>query len=514
MAKPTDKLAESLEVLRSLQKRGHIAIQSKNLTRLHRERLKKAGFLKEVMRGWYIPARPNESAGESTPWYASYWQFCGTYLQARFGTKWSLSPEQSVLLLAGNKTVPAQLLVRAPQARNQVTRFPHETSLFEVRAALPEKSDLITNEDNLKLFSLPSALIQCSEDFYTRYPTDARTALSMLQDASDILAPLLEGGHSVVAGRIAGALRNIGRGRMADTIMNAMRAANYLVQERDPFVTQLAGNVLQTRERSPYVNRIRLMWQSMREQIIQAFPASPGMPEDIDAYMKAVADSYAQDAYNSLSIEGYRVSAELIEQVRSGKWAPDTNENDKQQRDAMAARGYWLAYQEVQKSLLEILKGKNAGEVADYDHGTWYLKMFEPSVTVGLLKASDLAGYRSGPVYIRRSMHTPPNAEAVRDLMPVFFELLANEPEASVRVVLGHFIFVYIHPYIDGNGRIGRFLMNAMLASGGYPWTIVPLAVRDEYMNALEQASVAQDIKPFAELIGRLVREALKQQSA
>jgi len=39
-------------------------------------------------------------------------------------------------------------------------------------------------------------------------------------------------------------------------------------------------------------------------------------------------------------------------------------------------------------------------------------------------------------------------------------------------MVLGHFVFVYIHPYLDGNGRIGRFLMNLMLAAGGYPWTV------------------------------------------
>jgi len=51
-----------------------------------------------------------------------------------------------------------------------------------------------------------------------------------------------------------------------------------------------------------------------------------------------------------------------------------------------------------------------------------------------------------------------------------------------VRIVLGHFFFVYIHLYMDGNGRIGRFLMNAMMAAGGYPWTIIPVETRDEYM--------------------------------
>ena len=53
-----------------------------------------------------------------------------------------------------------------------------------------------------------------------------------------------------------------------------------------------------------------------------------------------------------------------------------------------------------------------------------------------------------------------------------------DEPGPAVRVVLGHFIFVYVHPYTDGNGRMGRFLMNAMLAAayrkayGHYVWPI------------------------------------------
>lgn len=60
-------------------------------------------------------------------------------------------------------------------------------------------------------------------------------------------------------------------------------------------------------------------------------------------------------------------------------------------------------------------------------------------------------------------------------MLPVLFDLLMEEPEAAVRVVLGHFVFAYIHPYMDGNGRMGRYLMNVMLASGGYPWTVIPV---------------------------------------
>jgi len=135
--------------------------------------------------------------------------------------------------------------------------------------------------------------------------------------------------------------------------------------------------------------------------------------------------------------------------------------------------------------------------------------MFVPGVTAGILRPADLAGYRNGPVYIRRSMHVPPSCDTVRDTMPAFFDLLREETEPCVRLVLGHFIFVYIHPYIDGNGRMGRFLMNVMLASGGYPWTIVPVERRANYMAALEEASTEQNIKPFARFIADLVNQGL-----
>ena len=89
-----------------------LAIRAAELTRVHRERLVKNGFLREVMKGWYVPSRPDEAAGESTAWYASFWGFSTAYLQERFGEDWCLSPEQSLLLHVGNCTVPAHLRVR------------------------------------------------------------------------------------------------------------------------------------------------------------------------------------------------------------------------------------------------------------------------------------------------------------------------------------------------------------------------------------------------------------------
>ena len=484
-----------------------MAIRAADLSRSQRERLLKNGFLQEVMKGWYIPTRPDEAGGESTAWYASFWGFCAAYLHSRFGSAWCLSPEQSLSLHVGNRAVPGQLIVRAPKGGNKVIALPHGTSLLDLRATVPDEQD-VQETDGLRVFSLPAALLAAGPGVFDNNPLDARAALAMIRDASEVLGRLLEGGHSTIAGRLAGAFRNIGRGRVADDILKAMHAAGYTVRERDPFQSRV--ELALPRREAPFAGRIRLMWQHMRGAIIERFPAPPGRPKDIEAYLKRVEEVYATDAYHSLSIEGYRVSPALIERVRGGNWNPDAEEQDREHRNALAARGYWQAFRTVKESLERVLRGENPGTLADEDHGTWYRELFAPSVAAGLLRPADLAGYRSGPVFIRRSMHVPPASEAVRDAMPVFFEMLGQEREPSVRAVLGHFVFVYIHPYTDGNGRVGRFLMNVMLAAGGYPWAVVPFEQRDIYMAALEEASVRQNIEPFADVLGTLVEEGLE----
>lgn len=135
------KTRQSLELLEKLQAAGgKAAIRARDLTRTHRERLMAAGFLQGVIKGWYIPSRPDELKRESTAWYASFWRFCAAYLEERFGADWCLSPEQSLSLHAGNWTVPRQLMVRSARARNKITKLPHGTSLFDLRAALHQRA--------------------------------------------------------------------------------------------------------------------------------------------------------------------------------------------------------------------------------------------------------------------------------------------------------------------------------------------------------------------------------------
>ena len=85
MATPNQKLADSLTQLQRLQQDGRRVFQSKELTRLHRERLLQQGFIQEVMKGWLISSSPSARSGDSTPWYACFWEFCARYCAERFG---------------------------------------------------------------------------------------------------------------------------------------------------------------------------------------------------------------------------------------------------------------------------------------------------------------------------------------------------------------------------------------------------------------------------------------------
>jgi hypothetical protein len=509
MAAPHEKLAESLAALQALQKGGRRVIQSKELSRVHRERLLLTGFVQEVMKGWLIFSSPGARAGDSTPWYASFWEFCARYCDQRFGDEWHLSPEQSLLLLAENTVIPRQAVVYSPRGTNHKLDLLFETSLYDLKTDMPDRTAL-TERNGLRLFSAPATLVRLPESSFGRKPIETQVLLAGLRDASDLLGFLLAGGNSAKAGVLAGALRRIGRPQLADEILKAMSAAGYDVRESDPFEPAHTFRALPPAV-TPIVGRMRAIWTSMRSVVIESFPAPPGLPRDKNAYLGFVDDIYKSDAYHSLSIEGYSVTPELITRVQKGNWDPEHHDDDRKSRDALAARGYWQAFQRVKDTVAEIISGANPGVRARATHMDWYRELFQPCVTAGIIPAAALAGYRNDAVYLRTSRYVPPRWEVVRDAMPELFDLLENEMHPGVRAVLGHWLFGYIHPYPDGNGRMARFVMNAMLASGGYPWTVIRVEDRDAYLSALDRASIDTDISTFTTFVAERVRWSLEQ---
>src|SRR5258706_8961765 len=135
MATPNEKLAESLDVLRALQADGRRVFRSDELSRVHRERLVENGFLQEVIKGWLISASPGARAGDSTPWYASFWEFCARYCDDRFGGEWHLSPEPSLLLHREKTLIPAHGVVNSAKGSQNTSNPLFATSLFHLKVS-------------------------------------------------------------------------------------------------------------------------------------------------------------------------------------------------------------------------------------------------------------------------------------------------------------------------------------------------------------------------------------------
>ncbi len=312
MATPNEKLAESLTALKALQTGGRRIFRSQELSRTHRARLIRNGFLREVVKGWVMSSSPSANAGDSTPWYASFWEFCASYCNERFGESWHLSPEQSLLLHAENTVIPTQVVVYSPKGANHKMQLLFGTSLYDLKQfAMPPQTD-ISAKAGLKLFSPASALVKVPEPFFARNPIETRVVLTGIQDATDVLRLLLNGGHSAKAGHLAGAFRRIGRADIADEIVKTMKSAEYDVRESDPFTGGQVFGVLDT-GKAPIVGRLQAMWEAMRGEVLAVLPDAPGLPRDSTAYLHSVDDMYQSDAYHSLSIEGYNVTPALIE---------------------------------------------------------------------------------------------------------------------------------------------------------------------------------------------------------
>lgn len=124
--------------------------------------------------------------------------------------------------------------------------------------------------------------------------------------------------------------------------------------------------------------------------------------------------------------------------------------------------------------------------------------------------------YRSVQVLISGAKHIPPQPYLVAKQMEDFFIWYNEHKELLHPVVLAaeaHERLVTIHPFIDGNGRTSRLLMNLVLLQHGYPIAILKgdTESRLKYYHALELAQTEKNKQPFIDLVAQNVAEALER---
>ncbi len=501
------KLARALEELHGVLGAERGVVRGPQISNASRQLLLQAGYLREILRGWYFVSDPSAEQGDTTPFFANFWEYLTCYLRERFDTGYCLTAEHSLLRHAQHTVIPktVNVVLAVNQSQVQELAFGHTIALFPGRSAFPTPEHTVQIH-GLRCMAAPYCLVNLPPRHFAAHSREVQIVMAQLQDPA-ALAALVDVNRAGLQ-RLLSAYRQVGRSDFADAVLAQLSGLGIVLKTDERPFDEAPIYALGTPGRSPLYARIRALWHQHRDTVAACRPEGAVLDVTPEQYLASVEAIRVEDAYHSLSIERYRVTPELIRRVADETWNPLDDASDQQQAAAMAARGYLDAFELVRDAAAEVYahresKPELAGQLFTEQHQRWYQKLFGPSVAAGILSVADLVGYRRDSVFLRGSLHTPPHKDDVRDGMAALCECLQAEADPFVRAVLGHWLFGFVHPYQDGNGRTARFSMNVLLAAGGYPWTVIRVEDRAAYMQALETASVNEDVRPFAEFVAR-----------
>ena len=221
------RLADALERANAVARKG--VVRSALLQRRDQELLRERGYLHDICKGWYLLSRPTQRTGESTVWYAAFWDFLGVYLQERFGNDYCLSALPSLEVHIGANLVPRQVTAITARGGTSKLALPHETSLLVYQDAknVPRTVEVV---DELRVMPLPVALCRIPITFFQTRGTDAEIALRAVKSVDDLVRVILESESPGLAGRFAGAYQFLGDEERARQIVKTAEAAGIACQ--------------------------------------------------------------------------------------------------------------------------------------------------------------------------------------------------------------------------------------------------------------------------------------------
>lgn len=171
------------------------------------------------------------------------------------------------------------------------------------------------------------------------------------------------------------------------------------------------------------------------------------------------------------------------------------------------------------KTLTEHLEAVNHAEAFDYILNLANSKALETTESVILdlhrlilqkIDDANAGRYRSVPVRIAGSTVIMPNALKVPDLMREFITWIKNSKNDPLTLAKdAHFKLVSIHPFVDGNGRTARLLMNLLLLHSGYPPAIINKEDRKSYISSIEKAQLGGSMSDYNQIIYQAVDSSL-----
>ncbi len=122
-----------------------------------------------------------------------------------------------------------------------------------------------------------------------------------------------------------------------------------------------------------------------------------------------------------------------------------------------------------------------------------------------------IGNYRNVQVFIRGLDWTPPNPKDVPSDMKTLLTWYSKNKDnvhPLITAIYFHVGFEVIHPFIDGNGRVGRLLLNFILHKNGFPMVNIPNKEKHEYYRVLQDAQMEGNLRPFIDFLIKLMKES------
>ncbi|XP_072104092.1 protein adenylyltransferase FICD [Mobula birostris] len=219
------------------------------------------------------------------------------------------------------------------------------------------------------------------------------------------------------------------------------------------------------------------------------------IPKGNAALHRVMEESYYHHIYHTVAIEGNTLTLSEIRHIIETRYAVP----GKSLLEQNEVIGVDAAMKYLNKSLLSRIGSVNIDDILQIHRRV-----------LGHVDPVEAGRFRTNQVFVGH--HIPPHPRDVRKQMQELVQWLNSEEAMSLHPVefaaLAHYKLVYIHPFVDGNGRTARLLMNLILMQAGYPPVTIRKEQRVEYYTSLDLANEG-DVRPFIRFIGKCTEMTL-----
>lgn len=460
-------------------------------------------YISDFYTGYFFLKR--QELTEEAAFQENFWKIIIQFLNLRFKSEdnnpaWYLTGIYSYEFLVDRVVIPelnSEMTISTNAKSNTILKF---KSGFKIICSTDRNFHLQTiikkdvHGDFLFLLKPEVMIINSSLEQYRLYETNIVSFLKQRSlDRNFIVDYFKRYKTPYMMARFLGALRQINDMAFFTQLKTIFDNYDLSNPIENPFSKEYR---LKTLGKPAYISRFNISLDKAIERLSKIkIPRRLNKKLDVKDLEKLSVD----DNYHSLTIEGYDVTKELIQRIDSIGFEDESN-----LKNIAAAKGFMRALNFI-KNLLE----QDLSNIDEDISSALWTELWSPSINAGFHKYG-IDIYRKQMVAIRGSSIVPPSYEKIHYLLEAFFEHLNTIENGFLKGIFAHYFYVWIHPHLDGNGRISRFLMNIAFINDKYKWLTIPYFQREKYFSSLEKSQLDDDIGYFSDFILEIYEADLK----